>query len=227
MRLLTAAALSAVLGAGAAAQTAAPAPGAASAQAQAQTEAQTQAQARIQTQPAPPAAILIVNKERVVEASAPAESLRATERRIRARLEAELVRVKSELEAEELELTRLRDTLPREEFQARAVAFDRRVRHEREAAQRRGTLLLNFVSEAQNALRSALPRVLEQLRRDRGATLLLDAGAALAADPDADVTDEAIRRYDAAMEGVSFDPPRELAAPEPPPDDDPPPGVSP
>jgi Skp family chaperone for outer membrane proteins len=164
-----------------------------------------------QAEPRP--AIIVVNKERVIEASAPFAGLRRTEQEVRARVEAQLEKVKAELEAEELELTRLRATLPNEEFQRRTRDFDRRVREERRDAQERGAMLLRFLNEAQAALRSALPRVLEDLRRDLGAALVVDAGAVLAASDSADVTDEAIARFDAAMKGVTFDPPEELTAP--------------
>lgn len=158
-------------------------------------------------------AILVVNKERVIEASAPFAALRRTEQEIRAKVEARLEEVKAQLEAEELELTSLRATLSAEEFQRRTRDFDRRVRQERRDAQERGAMLLRFFNEAQAALRSALPRVLEDLRRDRGATLIVDAGAVLAISSSADVTDEAIALFDAAMGGVTFDPPEELVAP--------------
>lgn len=149
----------------------------------------------------------------MIEASAPFAALRRTEQEIRAKVEARLEEVKAQLEAEELELTSLRATLSAEEFQRRTRDFDRRVRQERRDAQERGAMLLRFFNEAQAALRSALPRVLEDLRRDRGATLIVDAGAVLAISSSADVTDEAIALFDAAMGGVTFDPPEELVAP--------------
>ncbi|WP_072748371.1 OmpH family outer membrane protein [Oceanicella actignis] len=163
--------------------------------------------------------ILYVDPDRVIEASAPAAALRRQEAELRARLEAQLARVKAELEAEELELSKLRDTLARDEFNARALAFDRRVRRERAAAQERGAMFVRFVNEARAALASALPRVIEALRRERGAAFVLNAGAALAADPALDATDEAVRRFDAAMDGVTFDPPAELLSDAPAADD--------
>ena len=52
--------------------------------------------------------------------------------------------------------------------------------------------------------------MLEALRRETGALVLLDASAVAAADPSLDVTSLAIERYDAEMGEVRFDPPEEL-----------------
>lgn len=154
--------------------------------------------------------MLIVNGAAVVENSAAARALRETERRIREGVQAENERVKAELEAEERALVRLRETLAAEAFEARTRDFDRRVRAERRRAQERGALLLRFVQDAQGALISALPRVLEGLRREMGAAVILDAGAVLAAHPSLDVTAVAVAAYDREMGDVRFDPPAAL-----------------
>lgn len=169
-----------------------------------------------------PFPLATVNGAAVIENSRAARALRETERDLRERVEAENTRVQAELEAEERELLRLRDDLPSAEFEARTAAFDRRVRAERRLAQERGALLLAFVQDARGALVSALPRVLEQVRRDAGAAMLLDAGAVLAVDPSLDLTAYAIARYDAELGGVRFDPPAALIDPATvPPDLDP------
>ncbi|MGM0584555.1 MAG: OmpH family outer membrane protein [Pseudomonadota bacterium] len=155
-------------------------------------------------------AVLVVNREAVVERSAPAQALRQMERRIRERVQSELDRVKAELETEEQRLTELKETLPAEEFAERARAFDQRVREERRAAQERRALVLRFFKDARNALASAVPRVLDGLRRETGALAILDEGAVLSADPALDVTEQAVARFNAEMGEVRFDPPEEL-----------------
>ena len=154
--------------------------------------------------------MLFVNGAAVVEASEAARALRETERRIRETVQAANERVKAELEAEERELVELRDTLAAEDFEARTRDFDRRVRAERRKAQERGALLLRFVQDARAALLSALPRVMEGLRRELGAAAILDAGVVLAAHPSLDVTEAAVAAYDRAMGEVRFDPPAAL-----------------
>ncbi|MEO0680991.1 MAG: OmpH family outer membrane protein [Pseudomonadota bacterium] len=171
------------------------------------------AAAQSPTPAAPAFPILVVNRAAVLEASAPARALAQVEREVRTRVQTENDRVKAELEAEEQALADQRETLAPEAFEARALDFDRRVRAERRRAQERGALLLRFVQDARAALASALPRVLEGLRRDMGAAVLLDAGAVVAADPALDVTAAAIARYDREMGGVRFDPPEALRAP--------------
>ncbi|MDF2231650.1 OmpH family outer membrane protein [Albimonas sp. CAU 1670] len=164
-----------------------------------------------QARPAVPRSpILIVNRQAVLENSAAARALQETERETLERVTAELERVKTELQVEEQELTRLKPTLPPEQFDARAREFDRKVKAERAAGQERRALFQKFTQEARQALASALPRVLEALRRETGALVLLDASALAAADPSLDVTALAIERYDAEMGDVRFDPPGEL-----------------
>jgi Skp family chaperone for outer membrane proteins len=160
---------------------------------------------------AAPRPVLIVNSAAVVERSEPARALQRMERRIRERVQAELDRVKAELEAEEQRLAELKETMPPDAFSERARAFDRRVREERGAAQERSALLLRFLKDARQALASALPRVLEGLRRETGAQAILDASAVLAADPALNVTEQAVERYNAEMGGVRFDPPEALS----------------
>lgn len=159
----------------------------------------------------PRAAVLIVNRTAVVENSVAAQALRDTERDVRARVQSELDEVKAELEAEEQALTELKQTMDPAEFDERARIFDRRVKEERRDAQERGAILVRFVQEARAALASALPRVLEELRRDAGALVILDSAAVAVADPGLDVTQQAIARYDREMGEVRFDPPADLA----------------
>lgn len=160
--------------------------------------------------PAAAQAVLVIDRERMVTESAAAKALRQIEIDLRARVQSELDKVKDALEAEEKELTRLRDELPKEEFEARSRDFDRRVRIERRAAQERGAILQKFISDAQEELLRAAAPVLAQLRRDRGAAVLLDASVVVAGDPSIDVTDEAIARFDAALSDVTFTPPSGL-----------------
>ncbi len=154
--------------------------------------------------------ILVVDRERMVSQSEAARSLRQIEIELRGKVQAQLDETRRALEAEEKELTLLRAELPKAEFDARARDFDRRVRIERRAAQERGALLQKFISEAQQALLEAAGPVLEALRREKGAMLLLDVGAAAAHDPAIDLTDEAISRFDAAISEVTFTPPSGL-----------------
>ncbi len=158
----------------------------------------------------PRSPVLIVNRQAVLENSAAARALQETERETLERVTTELERVKTELQVEEQELTRLKPTLPPAQFDARAREFDRKVKAQRAAGQDRRALFQKFTQEARQALASALPRVLEALRRETGALVLLDASALAAADPALDVTALAIERYDAEMGDVRFDPPKEL-----------------
>lgn len=108
-------------------------------------------------------------------------------------------RLAEEFSTEEQELTKLRQTLPAEEFRKRADEFDKRVvevRREREAA------LVELQTKAEEErtafFRAALPS-LTALMRERGALAILDQRAIFVAADSIDATDELIARIDAEI----------------------------
>ncbi|MGG7567929.1 OmpH family outer membrane protein [Rhodovulum sp. DZ06] len=159
------------------------------------------------------AQILVVDVSRVLAASDAARALAEAETRARAAVQSRLDRVKEELEAEERALAQARETMDPAEFAKRGAAFDRRVRQERRAAQERGALLLKFVEDGRDALRERLPMALEELRRRRGASVVLDAAAVAAWDADLDATAAAAEIFDEMMGEIAFTPPQKLFEP--------------
>ena len=143
--------------------------------------------------------ILIVSRKRLLNETANARALLAAEKRLTAELQARIDETKRELAAEEQELARLRATLPREEFEARTAAFDRRVRRERREAQRQAAALQTAFRAERVDLLEALGRTLEAVRAERGASLILNEEQAMAVDPALDITDTVIRRFDASV----------------------------
>lgn len=141
--------------------------------------------------------ILIVSRSRLLNETANARALLAAEKRLTAELQARIDRTKRELAEEEQELARLRATLPRDEFEARTGAFDRRVRRERREAQRQAAALQTAFRTRRSELLEALGRTLEAVRAERGASLIVNEEQAMAADPALDITDAVIRRFDA------------------------------
>lgn len=149
---------------------------------------------------APPAAaepptILIVDRERALRESAPATRLAEAAREQRLALRAELDRLSAELEAEEEEIAALREVATKDAFDARVRAFDARVREARRESAAKGEALEAKLAAARRSLALQLGPVLQELLAERGALLIVDASAALAAQPGADVTEEAIRRF--------------------------------
>ncbi len=143
--------------------------------------------------------ILVVSRKRLLNETRHARALLEAEQRLTAELQSRIDETKSELAAEEQDLARLRSSLPREEFEARTAAFDRRVRHERREAQRQAAALQTAFRTERVKLLEALGKVLEQVRGERGARLILNEEQAMAVDPAIDVTDAVIARFDAMV----------------------------
>jgi len=109
-------------------------------------------------------------RARLLNETRHARALLEAEQRLTSELQARIDATKRELAEEEQELARLRATLPREEFEARTSAFDRKVRRERREAQRQAAALQTAFRDERVKLVAALDRVLEQVRAARGAS---------------------------------------------------------
>lgn len=143
--------------------------------------------------------ILVVSRGRIFEEAQAAMVLAEAEREQTAQLQAEIDEVRSALTAEEEELARLRDTLPSEEFDQRAASYDQRVRRERRRAQARAEALQQAFQDARRGLVEALDPLLEEIRLQLGAVAILDADQVLVHDPGADITEEVLERFNAAV----------------------------
>lgn len=147
---------------------------------------------------------LVVSRKRVLNETDHARVLIEAEASLSAELQSEVDALKESLTAEEQELTRLRATLDRESFDQRVAEFDRRVRHERRDTQERAAMLQNAFRDERVKLVDALGPVLEAVRQEHGASLILNSDVVLAADPVLDVTDEVIERFNAAVPPVTI-----------------------
>ena len=102
---------------------------------------------------------------------------------------------KAQLAAEEAELATLRPELSQIEFETRTVDFDRRVRLVRRTAQERAARLQRRFQEARAAVVSAMPAILEALRKESGYRIIIDGDQVLAYSPELDLTDRAIELF--------------------------------
>ncbi|MBK0398827.1 OmpH family outer membrane protein [Limibaculum sp. M0105] len=140
--------------------------------------------------------VLVVSRGQVLDEASAARRLAASEQSATDALQREIDAVKLELAAEEEELTRLRTTLSRDEFELRVAAFDQRVREERRRAQSLAASLQRAYRDARRHLVEALGPILEEVRVERGALAVIDAESVLAVDESIDVTARAIELFD-------------------------------
>lgn len=130
----------------------------------------------------------IVSRERVLREVEVAKELQRSENALTLRLQDQIDTAKASLAEEEAELATLRAEIPAEEFEARAVDFDRRVKLVRRNAQERVSLVQRTFQEARAAIVAALPGVLEKVRVEAGIEIVINADQVLAAPSTLDLT---------------------------------------
>lgn len=140
--------------------------------------------------------IRIVSRERILREAAVVQVLRAEEQRMTELLQAQVDQAKLALAGEEADLAEQRDQLSPEAFEQRIKDFDARMRRARLITQERAAILQKGFQDARAAVVAAIPGVMEQLRRESGAMVILNADQVLAAAPDLDLTDRAIELLD-------------------------------
>lgn len=158
------------------------------------------------------APILMLDRDRLF-----AETLygRAVEAQFQAESEtliAENLRLEQALETEERALTDKRATLPPEEFQTLAAAFDTKTEEIRAAQDAKSRAITSKrEQDQQRFLQAAIP-VLGDLMRDAGAVAIFDQNTVILSLRGVDITDAAIARIDAVL-GDGSTPPVTEAAP--------------
>lgn len=146
-----------------------------------------------------PPPVLTIDGERILDESAFGRNLSAEfEARARA-LAAENREIEQMLLAEERDLTERRPELPPEEFRALADAFDEKVQSLRAQQDEKERELTRFrETERQRFLGEVAP-ILSEIVRERRALVILDRRDVFLSADSIDITDEAIRRIDAAQ----------------------------
>lgn len=144
----------------------------------------------------PDGGIIILSRERLLREAATSRQLAEAEAALTEQLQTQIDTTKEALAKEEEELARIRGQLSEAEFEARGADFDRRVRQARRVAQERADVLQSKFQEARAAVLAYLPELIERLREETGASLVLDAEQVLARDDAIDVTDRAIALFD-------------------------------
>ena len=168
----------------------------------------------------PSSPILTIDQERLFAETRFGESARAEVERRSGELAAENRRIEAELMEEERALTALRATLDPAAFRQRADAFDQKVQRLRAEQDEKAREVTGLRDMQRAAFFGRIGPILAEVVETRGAVAILDRRAILVSVPGIDITDEAIRRIDAALgdEGEARPPaasPVEPSAPPP------------
>ena len=143
--------------------------------------------------------ILLVSRKRLLNETTHAKALLSAEIELTSELQRRVDAIKASLTADEQELTRLRPTLGREEFEVRVAQFDKDVRRQRREAQKYAAALQNAFRAERLKLVQALDPLLDEVRAEHGASVILNADQVLTSDPSLDVTDEMIAKFNATV----------------------------
>jgi len=175
------------------------------AQAQSQAPAQT---ARAEVQAVIRSPVLTLNYEQFIAGSQMGQQTSANYEAERARLEAANAEIASQLEAEELALTKARDTMQPDAFRKAASDFDEKVQKIRQERRDAETILARKRDDLRSRFEQAAVPVLSALMREAGAAVILEVRSTVLSLEQVDITDLAIQRLDAAF-AASADAPAE------------------
>ncbi len=148
--------------------------------------------------PALQSQLLTVEPERLLTGSEAGKRLMAAFDTESQALAAENRRIEAELSREEKDLTERRPKLAPKEFSKMADAFDSKVQEIRKTQDAKARDLIRRREAARQKFLNDSLSVLAALIREHGATVVLDRATVFLSADSIDITDEAIRRIDAA-----------------------------
>ena len=143
--------------------------------------------------------VLTLNYEQFIAGSRMGQQMSADYEAERARLEAANAEIASQLEAEELALTKARDTMQADAFRKAASAFDEKVQKIRQERRDAETILARKRDDLRSRFEQAAVPVLSALMREAGAAVILEVRSTVLSLEQVDITDLAIQRLDDAF----------------------------
>ena len=143
--------------------------------------------------------VLTLNYEQFIAGSRMGQQMSADYEAERARLEAANAEIASQLEAEELALTKARDTMQADAFRKAASAFDEKVQKIRQERRDAETILARKRDDLRIRFEQAAVPVLSALMREAGAAVILEVRSTVLSLEQVDITDLAIQRLDDAF----------------------------
>lgn len=150
----------------------------------------------------PPASILTVDVQKIVQESSAAQAIRKQLDAQRDKYQVEIKKEEERLRANEQEVVKSRDTLTKEQLaeKQKALRADFRV-VERKVQQRRRALDQAF-AEAMKRIRAALAEVVIDVAKERGANVVLPKAETMWHAPELEITDVVLERLNAKLPSV-------------------------
>ncbi len=148
--------------------------------------------------PKPNPSFLVLEQDRVFKNSAFGKEVIALNEAEDSELRTEGQRLDRQFEQEEQALTEQRVQLTPEEFRVLADAFDEKVVATRRAQEERGTALVQRAERRQREFLRRIGPILLEILEETGASAVIEQRGLLISKQDLNITDEVIKRLDAA-----------------------------
>jgi len=142
--------------------------------------------------------ILVLNQERLLRTSQVGQELLAKENTMKEAHQQEGLRLDTELENEERDLTKIRDEIAAADFEALAIEFDAKVVAVRKDHQDKSEALAVELDKLRQSFFGGIVPIVAQIMKERGASLVFEQRNVLFTGPDVDITQEVIDRLDAS-----------------------------
>ncbi len=145
---------------------------------------------------APITTVLTIDQDVLFQSTLFGKRVNSTLKEERERLLVAKRQIESDLSAEELDLTKKRETLPPEEFRRLANAFDERVQAIRAAQDEKNRTFNRILTEERARFLKMIVPVIGEIMNERGALLVLNRRMAFISANSIDITQDAVRRID-------------------------------
>jgi len=157
---------------------------------------------------APPVTVIVVDTQRVLEESKAGKSFQAQMREKIQTYQKGISQQDQQFYSERQDLERQRSILAQDAFQAKAKDFEQRIGDASKKAQDSQKEIAQGENQARGKIAAATEEVVQELAKERSATLVLAKQTVIFFDPAYDVTDETIKRLDKSLPSltVTFSP---------------------
>ena len=146
-----------------------------------------------------PLKIAVVDLQAILKDSKAGKSIQEQLDKLRKSFQDEFSKQEEKLRGQDQELTKLRPTLPADEFAKKRKEFEKNVGDAQRSAQEKRKQLEQAVGMATNQLQSKVFQVVGKIAEDRNVTLVLSRNQVFLAQRSVDITKDAIQNLDAQI----------------------------
>ena len=157
---------------------------------------------------APPASVLIVDVQKILEESKAAKTVQTAVDKQRAAFQNDISKQENALRTADQDLLRQRATISAEAFEKKRQELDQQAATLRRDVQTKRQQLDRMFQTSMNTVRTTLLQVIDEIANERKATLVLTKSQVLLAAKEYEITEEALNRLNAKLPTVAVEAPK-------------------